>query len=424
MKQATIALETLGCKLNQAETELLARQFAQAGFRVVDSSQPADVWILNTCSVTHIADRKSRHLLRLARRLHPQALLVATGCYVQRASDELLQMEEVDLLADNRDKVRLVEIVSNILGTSCSMEASSLSEPGCDGFKTRAMIKIQDGCNDFCSYCIVPYVRGGERSLSLDEIISEVQTRVDAGYKEIVITGTKLGAYHCNGTDLKHLLEHILAKTQVTRLRLSSLQPRDLTTSFLSLWADARMCAHIHLPLQSGSPSVLQHMRRRYSPADFEQAVRLARQMIPDVAITTDVIVGFPGESPQEFEESYRFCEGMAFAAIHVFPYSARPGTLAASMPQAISAQVKRERSDKLLELSRNAAEQFRRRFLGRTVEVLWENKQRSVWQGLTSNYIRVKADSRLDLANSFGLVRLIDLCPAGVSGELAGSWS
>jgi len=419
MKQATVALETLGCKLNQAETELLARQFDRAGFRLVDSSQPADVWILNTCSVTHIADRKSRHLLRLARRLNPQALLVATGCYVQRASDELSQMGEVDLLADNQDKLRLVEIVSNILGTSCSKEASGLLEPGCGGFKTRAMVKIQDGCNDFCSYCIVPYVRGRERSLSPDEIISEVQARVDAGYKEIIITGTKLGAYHCNGTDLKQLLEHILAKTRVTRLRLSSLQPSDLTTSFFSLWADARMCAHIHLPLQSGSPSVLQHMRRRYSPADFEQAVRLARQMIPDVAITTDVIVGFPGESPQEFEESYRFCEEVAFAAIHVFPYSARPGTLAASMPQATSAQVKRERSDKLLGLSRNAAEQFRRRFLGKTVEVLWESKQGSVWQGLTSNYIRVKADSRLDLVNSLGPVRLIDLCQGGMIGEL-----
>jgi len=419
MKQATVALETLGCKLNQAETELLARQFDQAGFRLVDSSQPADVWILNTCSVTHIADRKSRHLLRLARRLNPQALLVATGCYVQRAPDELSQMREVDLLADNQEKLRLVEIVSNILGTSHYTEASSLSGPGCDGLRTRALVKMQDGCNDFCSYCIVPYVRGREHSLSADEIINEVQARVDAGYKEVVITGTKLGAYHYNGTDLKQLLEHILAKTQVTRLRLSSLQPSDLTTSFLSLWSDTRMCAHIHLPLQSGSPSVLQKMRRRYSTAYFEQAVRLARQVIPDVAITTDVIVGFPGEGPQEFEGSYRFCEEIEFAAIHVFPYSARPGTLAASMPQATSAQVKRERSDKLLGLSRNAAVQFRRRFLGKTVEVLWENKQGSVWQGLTGNYIRVKTDSRLDLVNSLGQVRLLDLCQGGMIGEL-----
>jgi threonylcarbamoyladenosine tRNA methylthiotransferase MtaB len=419
MKQATVALETLGCKLNQAETEFLARQFGQAGFRLVDSSQPADVWILNTCSITHIADRKSRHLLRLARRLNPRALLIATGCYAHRAPDELSQMGEVDLLADNQEKLRLVEIVSHILGTSHYTEASSLSGPGCGGLRTRALVKMQDGCNDFCSYCIVPYVRGREHSLSPDEIINEVQARVDAGYKEIIITGTKLGAYHCNGTDLRQLLEHILAKTRVARLRLSSLQPNDLTASFLSLWSDARMCAHIHLPLQSGSPSVLQNMRRRYSPADFEQAVRLARQMIPDVAITTDVIVGFPGEGPREFEESYRFCEDMEFAAIHVFPYSARPGTLAASMPQAISAQVKREHSDKLLGLSRNAAEQFRRRFLGKTVEVLWENKRGGVWQGLTCNYIRVKTDSRLDLANSFGQVRLLDLCQDAMIGEL-----
>jgi len=418
-KQATVALETLGCKLNQAETEVLARQFARAGFRLVDSSQPADVWILNTCSVTHIADRKSRHMLRLARRQNPKALLVATGCYVERAPDDLSKMVEVDLLAGNKDKLRLVEIVSNILGTSCSIESSDLSGPGFVGFKTRAMIKIQDGCNDFCTYCIVPYVRGRERSLAPDEILNEVEARLDAGYKEVVITGTKLGAYQSNGTGLQQLLERILTKTRLTRLRLSSVQPADLTPAFLSLWDDTRMCAQIHMPLQSGSSSVLQRMKRPYSAADFEQAVRLARQMIPDVAITTDVIVGFPGESPEEFEESYRFCEKMAFAAIHVFPYSMRPGTLAAGMPQDTSAQQKRERSEKLLGLSRHTAEQYRRRFLGRTMEVLWESKHDNAWQGLTSNYIRVKADSRLDLVNCLEPVRLTGLCQGGMMGEL-----
>jgi threonylcarbamoyladenosine tRNA methylthiotransferase MtaB len=268
----------------------------------------------------------------------------------------------------------------------------------------------------------VPYVRGRERSLSPDEILSEVQAKLDVGYKEIVITGTKLGAYQSDGTGLQQLLQRILAETQVTRLRLSSVQPADLTPDFLSLWADARMCPQIHMPLQSGSSSVLQRMKRHYSTDDFEQAVRLARQMIPDVAITTDVIVGFPGESPEEFEESYSFCEKMAFAAIHVFPYSTRPGTLAADMPQATSAQVKKERSERFLKLSRHAAEQFRRRFLGRTVEVLWESKQDDVWQGLTGNYIRVKTNSRLDLGNCLETVRLNGLCKGGMMGELTKS--
>ena len=422
IKQATVALETLGCKLNQAETETLARQFVGAGFRLVDSSQPADVWVLNTCTVTHIADRKSRHLLRLARRQNPKALLVATGCYVERSPDDLARMGEVDLLADNRNKSHLVEMVSHMLGTSCSVESSGLSGPGCDGFKTRAMIKIQDGCNDFCSYCIVPYVRGREHSLSPDEILSEIQARLNAGYKEIVITGTKLGAYQADGTGLQQLLGRVLAETKVTRLRLSSVQPADLTPDFLSLWNDVRMCPQIHMPLQSGSSSVLQRMKRHYSPDDFEQAVRLARQLIPDLAVTTDVIVGIPGESTEEFEESYRFCEKMAFAAIHVFPYSKRPGTLAADMPEAISAQVKRGRSERLLKLSRHAVEQFRRRFLGRTMEVLWESKQDDIWQGLTGNYIRVKAHSGSDLVNCLEPVRLTGLCQGGMRGELTKS--
>lgn len=418
-KQTTVALETLGCKLNQAETESLARQFARSGFRLVDSSQPADVWILNTCSVTHIADRKCRHLIRVARRLNPQALLVATGCYAQRAPDELSRIEGLDLLVTNKEKLRLVQIVSEFLGTSCAKRASCLSEAGGGGFKTRTMVKVQDGCNDFCSYCVVPYVRGRESSLSVDEIIGEVKSRVDAGYKEVVITGTKLGAYDREGVDLRGLIESVLAKTEVPRLRLSSLQPEDFTLDFLSLWSDPRMCPHIHSPLQSGSASVLQRMRRRYSTSDYAQAITLARELIHDVAVTTDVIVGFPGETDLEFEESYRFCEEMAFAAIHVFPYSARPGTLAASMSPVVPAQVKQERTDKMLELSHRVSVLFQQRFLDKTLRVLWEDREDGAWQGLTGNYIRVRALSPSNLANTFGVVRLTGLCRGGMFGEI-----
>lgn len=418
IKQPTVAFETLGCKLNQAETETLADQFVKAGFQVVDPSQPADIWILNTCSVTHIADRKSRHLLRLARRQNPNALIVATGCYVEQASEDLLKMGGIDLLVNNRDKPHLFEKVCQIRGTSCSPESSGIQGPGRDGFNTRAMIKIQDGCNDFCSYCIVPYIRGREQSLSPEQILSEIQSRLEAGYKEVVITGTKLGAYKDAGIGLQQLLERILNETTITRLRLSSVQPADLTPEFFSLWSDARMCPHIHMPLQSGSPSVLQRMRRRYTIDDFERAVRLAREKIPDVAITTDIIVGFPGENTEEFEDSYHFCEKMEFAAIHVFPYSMRPGTKAADMLQTVPAQIKKERSYRMLKLSRRSAENFRKRFLGRDMEVLWESQQDDIWQGLTSNYIRVKAISSSDLSNCLKPVRLTGLCQSWMKGK------
>ncbi len=418
IKPKTVALETLGCKLNQAETQTLADQFTRAGFQIVDPSQPADVWILNTCSVTHIADRKSRHLLRLARKQNPSALLVATGCYVERVPADLAKIGDVDLLADNHDKLRLVEIISNMLGTSCPVSTSGLTGPGCEGFKTRAMVKIQDGCNDFCTYCVVPFVRGKESSLSPDDIIGQIRNKVDAGYKEIVITGTKLGAYQSEDIRLHRLLERILTETPVTRLRLSSLQPADLTPDFLSLWKDTRMCPHLHMPLQSGSPSVLRRMKRQYTTSNFSKAVSLARQLIPDLAVTTDIIVGFPGESSEEFEESYRFCEQMAFAAIHVFPYSKRPGTRAADISDAIPAQIKKERSAGMLKLSRNATEHFHRQFLGKVIEVLWEDKEDNFWQGLTGNYIRVKASNESYMGNCLKSVRLTGLCKGGTRGE------
>ncbi|MFQ5924736.1 MAG: tRNA (N(6)-L-threonylcarbamoyladenosine(37)-C(2))-methylthiotransferase MtaB [Dehalococcoidia bacterium] len=399
-KSATVALETLGCKLNQAESESLARQFAEAGYRLVQPSDGADIYILNTCTVTHIADRKSRHLLRLAQRRNPNALVIATGCYAERAPEELACVEAVDIVLGNEEKAHLLQVFGRAMASPTSALGPSPM------LRTRSLVKIQEGCNQFCSYCIVPLVRGQGRRLPTGEVVAEVRARVGLGYREVILTGTQIGAYR---PSLELLVQRILAETDVARLRLSSLQPQELTPELISLWADERLCRHLHLPLQSGSDPVLGRMRRRYSVADYERAVAMFRGAIPDIAITTDIMVGFPGETDQEFEESYRFCQGMGFANIHVFPYSERPGTLAARMPGKVGERAKKERSERMLELAREAALRFRGQFLGRTMSVLWEREaEEGVWVGLTDNHIRVFARSSEPLRNRLVEAKLV----------------
>ena len=400
MAKNSIILETLGCKLNQSESESLARQFAKMGYRVVHPSDGADICIINTCTVTHIADRKSRHLLRLARRRNPNALIIAIGCYADRAPQELAQVAGVDMVMGNEEKARLLEVLRRrgLISASAAICPPML--------RTRSLVKVQEGCNQFCSYCIVPLVRGRERSLPLDEAVDEVRARVEMGYREVILTGTHIGSY---GQGLELLIQRILTETGVERLRLSSLKPQDITPGLLALWHDERLCHHLHLPLQSGSDSVLRRMRRRYSVADYERAVAMAREAIPDVAITTDIMVGFPGETDEYFEESYRFCQRMGFANIHVFPYSVRPGTLAAVMPGKVGERVKRERSGRILALARESAGRFRQRFLGRTMMVLWEKEvTEGVWVGLTDNYIRVFTRSSESLKNRLAEAKLV----------------
>lgn len=393
-----VAIETLGCKLNQAESESLARQLAEAGCRIVSPSDGADIYILNTCTVTHIADRKSRHLVRLARRRNPDALIVATGCYAERAPAELALIPEVDMVLGNEEKACLVQILEQrgVINPDSALRPTML--------RARSLVKVQEGCNQYCSYCIVPLVRGRERSVPLGEVVDEVRARVETGHREVVLTGTQIGAYR---PSLKLLIQSVLAKTGVERLRLSSLQPQDITPELLALWQDERLCRHLHLPLQSGSDSVLRRMKRRYTVADYERAVAMAREAIPDVAITTDIMVGFPGESDDEFEESYRFCQRMGFANIHVFPFSERPGTLAAAMLEKVGDRVKRERSERMLKLARESSLRFRQKFLGRTMMVLWEQRVEGEWVGLTDNYIRVFASSDEALGNRLTATRL-----------------
>jgi threonylcarbamoyladenosine tRNA methylthiotransferase MtaB len=342
-----IALQTHGCKLNQAETESLARAFEADGYRVVPADTEADVYLLNSCSVTHTADAKARQWLRKIGRVRPGCLIVATGCYAERDAQALSQVPGVRVVAGNTAKDDLVSLVTAALGAAPITDTAT-EIPVTPRY--RAMVKIQDGCRSFCAYCVVPLVRPVESSRTADEIVREVQELVGAGYREIVLTGTKVGTYRDADTNLSNLLCKLLAKTDVMRLRLSSIQPQEVTPELIGLWDDPRLCRHFHLSLQSGSDAVLRRMNRRYTTVEYAAAVALIRERVPDVAVTTDVIAGFPGETAEEFNESYRFCRAAGFARLHVFPYSPRTGTAAAVMPP-VSAEVKRKRTQELLKL-------------------------------------------------------------------------
>ena len=413
-----VALETLGCKLNQAESELLARQFTGAGYSLVSPQDTADIYILNTCTVTHIADSKSRHLLRMAHRRNPGALIVAIGCYPQRASDELANIEGVNLVIGNNEKLRLVELLQESGGSGSTFNTE---EEAVDSsiFRTRSSIKVQDGCNKYCSYCIVPFVRGREKSLPPKQILNEIKQRVIQGYNEIVLTGTEIGSYYYTRSNLKGLLKKILNNTDISRIRLSSLQPQQISEELISLWKDRRLCPQFHLALQSGSDSVLKRMKRHYSTGDYFKAVSLIRNLLPDAAITTDIIVGFPGETDEEFMESYNFCRQIGFSRIHVFSYSQRSGTEAARFSNQLKAPVKKQRSQKMLVLAEESARNFSRQFFNKTMTVLWEQQSRGIWSGYTENYIKVYIKSDDDLTNEILPVKLVEIYKDGVWGEV-----
>lgn len=413
-----IAFKTLGCKLNQAEMESWLSKLVADGYEIVDSPQEADVYLVNTCTVTHLADRKSRHFLRLAHRQNPKIFIIAAGCYAERASEELKQLGVVKLILGNREKEQLPSELTK-MGIKPSHFNHNLN---LNVFRSRSLIKIQDGCNDFCSYCIVPYVRGRERSRPYQQILDEVKTKVAQGYFEVTLTGTKIGDYQDDGKNLADLIRQILKETKIGRLRFSSLQPMDLTPDLISLWEDKRLCPHCHLPLQSGSQEVLYRMGRRYSLTDYQRAILVILEKIPEAAITTDILVGFPGETDEEFEESHRFCQSLPLANIHVFAYSSRPGTLAAKMPHQIDDRKKKQRSQRMLKLAQEKAQTFRKGFLGREALVLWENKiAPDIWKGLTPNYLRVFTKSNRDLTNQLVYATLIGEESDRLWGELVG---
>jgi threonylcarbamoyladenosine tRNA methylthiotransferase MtaB len=416
----TVALDFLGCKLNQAENQELARKLEAASYTIVGPEEKADIYILNTCSVTHIADRKSRHLLRLARRRNPAARLIAIGCYAQRAPKELVNIEGVELVLGNDKKMGLVSLIGNVSipEASASNRPEKGRQSGRQSVRTRAFLKIQEGCKNFCAYCIVPYVRNKESSVPADDIVELAGELTADSCREIVLTGTEIGAYRHNGIDLEGLIERIITETTTPRIRISSLQPHQVTPGLVNLWQNPRLCPHFHLSLQSGSAAVLQRMRRKYTAGVFTKAIGLIRAAIPDVAITTDVIAGFPGETEAEFRETLDFCKGMKFARIHVFPFSPRPGTAAAKMPGQIADAVKKARTDEMLALAKENARQFHQGFLGKTLDVLWEQQSNHTWSGYTGNYIKVYTKSAVELTNRLEKVKLVKLYREGVWGE------
>jgi threonylcarbamoyladenosine tRNA methylthiotransferase MtaB len=431
-----VYLQSLGCKLNQSELESLACQFVQAGHTVVDTVREADLCVLNTCAVTDTAAGKSRQAIRRLRRANSDARLAVTGCYAQMWPQEIRDLGNVDLIVGNEGKEQLVERVEKEWGlkgqgsgrTWVLSPASHLPIPQA---RTRAFVKIQDGCDNHCTYCIVRVARGRQRSRPERDVLAEVEARVAAGYQEVVLTGVHIGAYGCDSGrqgdgSLWGLVEAILMRTHVRRLRLSSIEPWDLDLDCLRLWEDSRLCRHLHLPLQSGCDATLQRMGRSYTAGRFAALVEAAREAISDVAITTDVLVGFPGESEAEFKESLRFVKAMGFARMHVFKYSARPGTPAATMPDQVRLPIKKARSRAMMEASRHSAEAFRRAFLGRTLEVLWEgqrkgseSEQTALWSGLTDNYLRVRTQEGRDLSNTITRTKLIALGGDGMWGEV-----
>ncbi|MGC8839574.1 MAG: tRNA (N(6)-L-threonylcarbamoyladenosine(37)-C(2))-methylthiotransferase MtaB [Anaerolineae bacterium] len=404
-----VYLSFVGCKLNLAEMEALGRELQALGADLVETPGEADLCIFNSCTVTATAAGKSRRQVRQLVRQAPRAQIVVTGCHATQAPEELAALSPQVVVVPNPRKGEILAYVRSLMGMD---RATRPGRPR--RLRTRAFVKIQDGCDNLCTYCVVRIARGPQRSRPPEEVLREVRERVAEGVLEVVLTGVHVGAYGRDlGTDLVALVRRILAETEVRRLRLSSIEPHDLQPAFFALWEDPRLCPHLHLPLQSGSDAVLRRMGRRYTAGQFAAWVEEARAAIRDLAVTTDVIVGFPAETEEEFRETVAFVEAMGFARVHIFPFSARPGTPAAAMPGRVPPQVVRERHRALSQVAAEGARRFARQFLGRTMEVLFEQRREAegqglpLWTGLTGNYLRVGAVSGEDLHNRIRPVRL-----------------
>lgn len=408
----TAALHNLGCKVNAYETEAMQQLLEAAGYRIVDFSQKADIYIINTCSVTNIADKKSRQMLHRAKKQNPDSIVVAAGCYVQSAEEQLKQDNAVDLIIGNNKKKELVTILdeylasrdrekkqSYVIDISKTQDYEDLHiEKIAD--HTRAFLKVQDGCNQFCSYCIIPYTRGRIRSRRPEDVVQETRCLVEKGYKEMVLTGIHLSSYGKDFPEeesigLIDLIRQIHEIDGVERIRLGSLEPRIVTEEFAAKLASMpKVCPHFHLSLQSGSEATLKRMNRHYTPEEYLEGCRRLRMAFGNPAITTDVIVGFPGETEEEFEETRKFLETVDFYEMHIFKYSRRGGTRADRMPDQVPEEIKASRSEILLEMERTMSAQYRRSFLGKECCILLEEPVtldgKDYYTGHTPEYVRM----------------------------------
>jgi threonylcarbamoyladenosine tRNA methylthiotransferase MtaB len=418
-----VYLETTGCRLNQSEIETIARQFRQVGHVIVGSAEEADLCVVNTCAVTSEAARSSRHMIRQLNRSNPQASIVATGCYAHLSPETVESLPGVTQVISNLDKDRLVTLALHLASQPQVFDREPLVRDYLGGVlgRTRAFVKAQDGCDNRCTFCVTTIARGPGRSRPPEDVLREIQALAAAGYQEAVLTGVHLGSYgHDRGErdGLYRLVRAILDRTEIRRLRLSSLEPWDLSPAFFELWSDTRLCRHLHLPLQSGCDATLKRMARRTTQARFRDLVSSARAQIPELAISTDVIVGFPGENEAEFETTAAFVHEMEFMKLHVFRYSPRAGTAAARMPSQVPEAIKKERSARLLAVSDESAQRFFERFVDREVEVLWEqvagaSEAGFLNTGLTDNYLRVQMETPAVLTNTITTVRA-----TGVAGH------
>ena len=418
----TVAFITLGCKVNQYETNAMTQQFIENDYEVVDHTQKADIYIVNTCTVTNMSDRKSRQMLRRVKELNKEAVVVACGCYAQVAKEELEKIKEINLVLGNNEKKDIVQYVEKYIKskipevqTEDVMNQKEFVEFGDITFteKTRAVIKIQDGCDRFCSYCIIPYARGRVRSRKPGHILSEIRKIAKEGIREVVITGIHIASY---GKDFKEqyglidLLEEMNEIEGIERIRLGSIEPLLITETFVNrLEKLTKICHQFHLSLQSGCNETLKRMNRRYTTEQFKDIVALLRSKFEDVILTTDIIVGFPGESEEEFEKTYTFLKEIKFYKMHIFKYSPRKGTKAAVMPNQIDGNQKEERSRKLIELSNQNEKAYNQNYIGKQVEILFEEQKNGIWQGHTKNYILVHYKTEKNMENKIMKLQCIE---------------
>ena len=426
-----VSFYTLGCKVNQYETEVMREMFEKNGYTVVDFEEKADVIIINSCSVTAIADRKTRRTINKAAKLSPEAIIAVTGCYSQTSPQEVAGIKSVDIVIGNGEKSEIVEIIENFRETKYiqvgdimqNREFQPLFASANTG-KTRALIKIEEGCNNFCSYCIIPYARGPVRSRDKEDILKEATMLSQAGYKEIVLTGIHITSY---GTDkgndsLADIIMMLHEVEGIERIRLGSLELTSEMHKIAEL-ADKMpmLCHQFHMSLQSGSDSVLKRMNRRYTSAQYADAVEKLKSAFSGVAITTDIMVGFPGETEEEFEESRRFAEKVGFAKVHVFPYSPRRGTVAAKMPDQIDEKVKKDRAKKMQTTEKKLEKAYLLSIVGKTLKVLFETeKGKGVFEGHAENYMPVRVKSDTDITGQIVDVKILEVKDGCLIGKMS----
>ena len=422
-----VSFYTLGCKVNQYETNAMTQKFQEAGYEIVNMNESiADIYIVNTCTVTNMSDRKSRQILRRLKDKNKEAIVIAVGCYAQVAKKELEDMQEIDIALGNEEKKDIVQYVEKFISEKnklVQIEDISIQKEFKDmgqitySEKTRAVIKIQDGCNQFCSYCIIPYARGRVRSRKKESILEEIKQISEKGIKEVVITGIHVASYGRdfeNENGLIELLEQINSIKGISRIRLGSLEPKIITEEFMQrLIKLEKMCHHFHLSLQSGCDETLKRMNRKYNTTDIKEIIERLRKYYDDVILTTDIIVGFPGETEEEFNKTYEFLKQVKLYKMHVFQYSPRKGTRAASMPNQVNGSIKEARSKMLIEMSNQNQLYYNKNLVGKNVEVLFEDKEIhdevTYYKGHTQNYILVKYKTYEELENNLRMVEILE---------------